>query len=158
MNQFFSEKEIKVLQSITGSTISHVLYHVWTNVSKPSEIFESLDWLELRFEDQSRIILTAGEESDGIKIAEINMVDEIERVKEQFGGQIEIRSYLMNEMEIWKPAIGNPIREVSFHQVRKEKVMNDEITLKFEGEEDHQLMISLSSEEGLLVELHEDDI
>lgn len=161
MERFFSEKEIAAISGLKDETLEYVIYHVWTNVAKQGEMYECLDWLELRFKGMSRIFLTAGEESDGIKVINFDLAEKKKEVAEQFGGQIEIRSYIMNEMELWKPAINLPIEEVKLHQI-KETVLNDEIILKFDTkdteteEDEHQILIGLAHDEGLTVELHED--
>ncbi|GAA4836017.1 hypothetical protein [Algivirga pacifica] len=159
MSNYFSEQEVSTLKSLEGTPIEHVIYHVWTNVAQKGELFESLDWLELRFPNQERIFLSGGMESDSIKLVDFDLRTEKEAIEKQFSGQVEIRSYIVNEMELWKPAVNKPIREIRLSGAGGH-FLNDEFIITVDSEEEdeefYHLMISLSSEEGLLVELHED--
>lgn len=153
---YFTEQEVHTLHKLEGLKLEHAIYHVWTNLANSKDVFQSLDWIELRFYENIAVYLTAGEESDGIKLVDFDLLEERKRVRETFGDMIEIRSYLMDHSEQWAPAIGHTVSSLELHEVRKGMFMNDELLLRFSSEEPHAVLISLAAEEGLLVELHED--
>ena len=55
---FFTAEELKNFKSLEGSALSDVYYHYWKNNTIPGESFESLDWVELVFENKYQIVFT----------------------------------------------------------------------------------------------------
>ncbi|PWJ40180.1 hypothetical protein [Sediminitomix flava] len=152
----------KALKNLKGASLEQVVYHVWTNTANKKEMFECLDWMEIRFTDKSRITLTAGEESDGIKVVSLDLVKERKEVIDKFNGQIDILSYDMNDSKLWEPIISKEILDVKFNTNRNGEAFDDELYLHFEvkneeGEtEPYIVLITLSHEEGLIAEFYEE--
>lgn len=153
--QKFQESEIKTLTGLAGAKINDVIYHVWSNIAKDNEEYQCLDWLELRFEDKTRLTFTAGEESDGIKIVIFDVVSERKKLLEQFQGKIDIKSFRVVKMDIWADVLHETIKEVKLAKIRDDFFLNDEMIIAFENEE--QLKIRISEEDGLKVEVYEDE-
>ncbi|NLR92220.1 MULTISPECIES: hypothetical protein [Flammeovirga] len=153
--QKFKPEEIKTLQSLVGVSINDVIYHIWSNMSNESEEFQCLDWLELRFDDKTRLTFTAGEESDGIKIVSFDPVTERTKLLEQFNGKIDIKSFRVIKMDVWADVLNQKIVNVKLTKIKDDFYPNDEMILVFENE--NQVKISLSHEDGLAVDVHEDE-
>ncbi|OHX65715.1 hypothetical protein [Flammeovirga pacifica] len=153
--QKFSLDEVKTLQSLAGAAINDVIYHIWSNTSNEQEEYQCLDWLELRFDDKTRLTFTAGEESDGIKIVVFDPVKERKKLLEQFDGKIDIKSFRVVKMDIWNDILNQKITNVKLTKIKDDFFPNDEMILVFANES--QIKISISYEDGLLVEEYEDE-
>ncbi|KXX67200.1 hypothetical protein [Flammeovirga sp. SJP92] len=153
--QKFQASEINTLKGLAGAKINDVIYHVWSNIAKDDEEYQCLDWLELRFEDKTRLTFTAGEESDGIKIVIFDIIEERKKLLEQFQGKIDIKSFRVIKMDLWADVLHETITEVKLSKIKEDFYLNDEMILVFENE--NQLKIRLSEEDGLKVEVFEDE-
>ncbi|MBB6460881.1 hypothetical protein [Flammeovirga kamogawensis] len=153
--QKFKQEEIQTLLSLRGAVINDVVYHVWSNNTNEQEEYQCLDWLELRFEDKSRLTFTAGEESDGIKIVIFDIIEERKKLLEQFQGKIDIKSFRVVKMDLWADVLNEKITEVKLTKIKEDFYPNDEMIIAFEN--DNQLKIGLSHEDGLSVDVFEDE-
>ena len=153
--QKFTKDEVATLQALAGVAINDVIYHIWSNTSNEQEEFQCLDWLELRFDDKTRLTFTAGEESDGIKIVSFDPVEERKKLLEQFDGKIDIKSFRVVRMEIWAEILNQKISNVKLTKIKEDFYPNDEMILVFENE--NQIKICISHEDGLVVEEFEDE-
>lgn len=153
--QKFQISEINTLKGLTGTKINDVIYHVWSNIAKDDEEYQCLDWLELRFEDKTRLTFTAGEESNGIKIVIFDVVEERKKLLKQFEGKIDIKSFRVVKMDIWADILHSTISKIKLSKIKEDFYLNDEMILVFENE--NQLKIRISEEDGLKVEVYEDE-
>jgi hypothetical protein len=153
---YFTLIDLVALNSMEGKQIEKITYHVWENRVNPdpNELFESLDWLELEFTDNSIICFTAAEESDGIKLIEFNLDEERARITALFGNKIQLVSHDMTFSETWIQATMLPITAVELMADKTQQYLNNAMMLRFS---DHQMLIGLNPHEGLLVELVEED-
>lgn len=148
---FFTTDEVYKLAALVNETLASVTYHYWVNTAQ-GQRFEVLDWITLHFESGNNLWLTAGEETDGIKLIEADFPSMQKRLEEEFKGAVTLESKDVSGHKLWKDAIGKAITPSLVHH--EERVLNDSIAFHFEGSED-SLEIFLGIE-GLEVDYFEE--
>ncbi|MCB0819787.1 MAG: hypothetical protein KDC13_04120 [Bacteroidetes bacterium] len=151
-DNFFETDELYKIAALVNETISSVVYHYWVNKSH-GQRFEVLDWITLNFNSGNHMWLTAGEESDGIKLLEADIPALKNKLESEFKGVVTLESKDVSGHKIWKPVLGKPITP-SLIQVG-DKALNDTLVLKFEGADSIEISLGI---EGLEVEFFEEDI
>jgi hypothetical protein len=150
-NDFFTVAEVYQLTELVNETLRDVIYHYWLNKAEENN-FEVLDWIELRCESGKNLMLTAGLETDGIKIVDINIQDEKKRLEEEFKGLVSIVSKSAAKHKHWADCLGKAITP-SFVK-HDGRALNDSFVLKFEDAHDIEIYLGL---EGMEVEYFEED-
>ena len=149
---FFTVAEVYQLTEMVNETLSKVTYHYWVNRAN-DQLFEVLDWITFEFSSGKSLSITAGEESDGIKLAEPNIDAERKRIEEEFKGVVTIESRDASKIKFWKDSIGKSITP-SFIK-HEGRVLNESIVLKFEEAEPVEIFLGL---EGLEVDEYDDEL
>jgi hypothetical protein len=148
---YFAPHEVQALHELQGKVLDRVVYTIWRNVAKPTESYEALEWVELNFTDGSMISLTAGEETTGLQLRELNFGLEQTRVQQQFRGQVELERVEVNGHPVWKEVIGLPITAIGLVMLDRDLYPNHLLQLELGPE-----MVEFSlGEEGMLVKRRE---
>lgn len=150
-NDFFTVAEVYQLTELVNETLRDVIYHYWVNKAEEHS-FEVLDWIELRCNSGRNVILTAGLESDGIKIADVNIQDEKARLEVEFKGLVTVVSKSAAKHKYWADCLNKSITP-SFIK-HDGRALNDSFVLKFEGAHDIEIYLGL---EGMEVDYFEED-
>ncbi|MEX1189523.1 MAG: hypothetical protein WED33_09715 [Bacteroidia bacterium] len=148
---FFTADEMYKIASLVNETISSVEYHYWVNKSHDQR-FEVLDWITIHFHSGNNLWLTAGEDSDGIKLMEADIPALDKKLHEEFKGIVTLESKDVSNHKIWKETIGKAITPSLIHH--ENRALNDTIALKFEGADDVEIYLGI---EGLEVDYYEED-
>jgi hypothetical protein len=148
---FFTADEMYKIASLVNETIASVEYHYWVNNSH-GQRFEVLDWITIHFQSGANIWLTAGENSDGIRLIEADIPALGKKLHEEFKGIVVLESKDVTSHKLWKETIGKPITPSLIHH--ENKALNDSIALKFEGADDLEIFLGI---EGLEVDYYEED-
>ncbi|HOY48699.1 MAG TPA: hypothetical protein PL185_07320 [Flavobacteriales bacterium] len=143
---FFTVAEVYQLTEMVNETLASVSYHYWVNRAQ-GQLFEVLDWITFHFDSGRSLSITAGPDSDGIKVSEPNIEAERKRLEEEFKGVVTVETRNASKIRFWKDAIGKSITP-SFIK-HEGKVLNDSVVLKFEGAEPVEIFLGL---EGLEVD------
>jgi hypothetical protein len=143
---FFTVAEVYQLTEMVNETLASVSYHYWVNRAQ-GQLFEVLDWITFHFDSGRSLSITAGPDSDGIKVSEPNIEAEGKRLEEEFKGVVTVETRNASKMHYWIDAIGKSITP-SFIK-HDGKVLNDSLVLKFEGAEPVEIFLGL---EGLEVD------
>jgi len=150
-DDLFSTDEVYQLLALVNETLSGINYHFWVNKAQ-GQNFEVLDWIELQFESGHKMFLTAGVETDGIKLGEPDFELIRSNLRDEFKGVVTLESRNVSSHKIWAENLGKPIIP---SLVKHEKGMiNDSIVLKFEEGDDVEITLGL---EGLEVDYFEGD-
>jgi hypothetical protein len=150
-NDFFTVAEVYQITELVNETLKDVVYHFWVNKAK-EHTFEVLDWIELRCSSGKNIMFTAGLESDGIKIVDVNIQDEKTKLEKEFKGLVTVVSKSAAKHKLWADCLGKTITP-SFVK-HDGRALNDSFVLKFEGAHDIEIYLGL---EGMEVEYFEED-
>ncbi|MDP5171361.1 MAG: hypothetical protein NWR72_14045 [Bacteroidia bacterium] len=147
----FTESELKDLNALEGRELSQVFYTVWNNLSAKGGDFQALDWVELFFADGHEIAFTAGEESDGLRVTELNFGLEQTRIQQQFNGQVMLQRLDVSSGAVWQAALGKKLLSVGMLEGPDGLIQNNQLQLNFSG----VVMELALNEEGMLVRRQE---
>lgn len=151
-SDLFSSEDVYKILALVNEVLSEVNYYYWVNKAQ-SEYFEVLDWIEFKFKSGNHLFLTAGLDSDGIKIAEPDFDLITTNLRDEFKGAVSIDKREATKFKIWKNNIG---KDITPSLIKHEKgILNDQIVLKFLGGDDIIIFLGI---EGLEVDyFHESD-
>lgn len=153
-NKYFSFEHLQLLNALEGKILSDVIYFVWINRIQQQSPLIFIDKLQLKFEDKSFITLSAGEESDGLRIIEnFDPAQEALRLDEQFSGKILLKPHNAKKDRFWEEVTGRPIWYVQLSK-ENDQYLSDAIVLDF-GKE--KRLIAVSPEEGIIIDFYEED-
>jgi len=143
---FYTPEELYEIYALVNETIREVHYHYWVNQAKDHR-YEVLDWIEFIFDSGKRMVLNAGVDSDGIKLHLPDIEAERAKLEDEFKGAVTIESRDVSSTKLWKAALGKAITPSLLKH--EDKVLNDNMVLKFEGAKPIEIYVGL---EGLEVE------
>ena len=143
----FSQEELARLNSLEGRVLVQTTYYIWKNLTQKGDDYQALDWVELTFADGETVAFTAGEESDGLRVTDLDYAQEQARIQVQFNGQVALERLDVSAGNIWQPAIGTRLSAVGLLEGPDIHVPNNQLQLNFEGT---QIRFELN-EEGLIV-------
>jgi hypothetical protein len=150
-DDLFSAEEVYKLLALVNETISGVHYHFWVNKSQ-GQHFEVLDWIELQFSSGNKLFLTAGIETDGIKLGAPDFDLIRANLRDEFKGVVTLESRNVSAHEIWSENLAKAITPSLFKH--EKGMLNDSIVLKFENGSDIEIRLGL---DGLEVGYFEGD-
>lgn len=155
MSAYFSYEDLMALKGIEQKTLSRVYYNNWQNKSRPGDMFEFLDKLELHFTDGSRIVLASSETDEpGISLAPGFDAEKSRLLLlHEFGGKIDYSQEDMTDNPLWSPVKNRIIRMVGLVDDGENTYRNDSVLLDFG---DGEMLEVRPGVEGLIVEPFED--
>jgi hypothetical protein len=148
---FFSTDDVYKIAALVNENLAGVVYHYWINNAN-SPAFEVLDYITLAFKSGNSITLTAGLETDGIRVDEPDFAAERAKLEADFEGKVTIESRDVSQHKFWKSAIG---QDITPSLMRFEsRVINDSLVLKFEDADAVEIFLGI---EGLEVDFFDED-
>lgn len=146
----FSADEVYKILALVNETLKGVNYYYWVNKAQ-AEPFEVLDWIELSFESGQRLFLTAGIDSDGIKLADPDFDLIKSNLRDEFKGAVTLEKRDASQHKIWQNNFGKDI--IPSLTKHEKGMLNDSIVLKFDDGDDVIIYLGL---EGLEVDYFEE--
>lgn len=144
-NGYFSVKELQAIKSAEGQKVKTVVEHYWHNL--PAD-FSFLSWVELQFENDSKLTFATDEDLSGLAIVDF-FIEVEEDQAAALGGQVLIQSDDVSETALWKSVIGSTLLEVGVVKEAENWYKSTQALLKFET---NQVIVEKSEEEeGVVV-------
>ena len=88
--------------------ITGVVHHYWYNNADEKNQYYFIEWIELFFHEDEKIIFKRNEESGLIEIVDDNIQELSNQIFENFKGKISIKSIDCSETEWWKGIVNIP--------------------------------------------------
>lgn len=149
----FTDTQLKLLSSIEGKTLKKIVCYFWVNRLNPNESVELIDNVELVFNDETSVVITCNEDSNGIDVIDdFNFEDEKNQLKQEFGDKIRIIPIDASTTKMWTDVIGETIEAVQLSK-DGEHYLNDALILSFGTE---KRTIGISPSDGLIIDYWED--
>lgn len=149
----FTDIQLKLLTSIEGKTLKKIVCYFWVNRLNPNESVELIDNVELVFNDETSVVITCNEDSNGIDVLDdFNFEDEKSQLKQEFGDKIRIIPIDASTTKMWTDVIGETIEAVQLSK-DGEQYLNDALILSFGAE---KRTIGISPTDGLIIDYWED--
>ncbi len=143
----YSKEELSLLLGMEGKSIRQVLYHQWLNTSDPAAIMHFIDYIELRFTDQTKILFHRPDEEERISpLTEVDLATLNAALLKEFNGKLKYVSKDFSDTLLWKDFIGKPISAVLLDEEEPGLYTTEALVLEA-GET--KVLIGLSMGEGL---------
>lgn len=149
----FTDPQLKLLTSIEGKTLKKIVCYFWVNRLNPNDSVELIDNVELYFTDESSLVITCNEDSNGIDVVhDFDFEQEKNHLKQEFGDKIRIIPIDASTTKMWTDVIGETIEAVQLSR-DGENYLNDALILNFGTE---KRTIGISPTDGLIIDYWED--
>lgn len=149
----FNNHQLKLLTEAEGKTLQKVIIYFWVNKLNPSENVELIDNVKLWFTDNSYLMLTCNEESNGIDVLDFFEFDEEKkRLHEEFGDKIKLIPIDASGTKMWTDVINQSLEAIELSR-DGEEYMNDALILNFGIE---KRTIGISELDGLIIDYWEE--
>jgi len=149
----FTDTQLKLLTSIEGKTLKKIVCYFWVNRLNPNESVELIDNVELYFSDDTSVVITCNEDSNGIDIIDdFNFEEEKNQLKQEFGDKIRIIPIDASTTKMWTDVVGETIEAIQLSK-DGENYLNDALILSFGIE---KRTIGISPSDGLIIDYWED--
>ncbi|MDP1725627.1 MAG: hypothetical protein Q8M15_02500 [Bacteroidota bacterium] len=143
----YTKEELQLLLGMEGKTIEKVLYHQWVNNAGIEGTMHFIDYMEMRFSDQTKILLHRPDEQERITpLIHVDIAALNADVIKEFKGKIKYVTKDFSETLLWKDLIGNPITAVLLDEDEPGAYTTEALVLEA-GEA--KVLIGLSMGEGL---------
>jgi hypothetical protein len=111
---YYNTEHLKLLKSAEGKTLSKVVYHFWVNKANPQDIFSFVEYIELFFTNNTKLILQKAEElSEMILPVEKLDIDLLNhQLQIEFKGSLQYQTRDASKTDAWKNIINNVIDDV----------------------------------------------
>ena len=144
----FQLEEIQTLRSFEYLTLSGIDYYLWVNESQTGAGHFLLA-LELRFESGPSLLLSSGEDSEGISVSSPEQLLEMASRLFQLNGKPVVQRLKRDEHPFWQPYLMKQLKAVRLSRSDEGLYLNDALLLDFGGE---SVLVSLRPEqEGLSI-------
>ena len=104
-----SRVQIAMLKEIINKKIEKVSYFYWGVIN---DLHYSLDWIELSFNDKSKICFTFGDIAENIEIIDFNLDNKNSKIKTKFDGEVIITQEEMTQNGDWNLIKGKEIKKI----------------------------------------------
>jgi hypothetical protein len=152
--QHFTDEQLKNITSAEGKVLQKVVIYFWVNRFNPEAHVDLIDNVELFFTDETSLVITCNEDSDGINILnDFNLEEEKALLKAEFGDKIKIIPIDASTTKMWTDVIGETILSIDLSK-DGDNYINDAIILNFGIKE--KRTIGISPSDGLIIDYWED--
>ena len=152
--QHFTDEQLKNITSAEGKVLQKVVIYFWVNRFNPEAHVYLIDNVELFFTDETSLVITCNEDSDGINILnDFNLAEEKAVLKAEFGDKIKIIPIDASTTKMWTDVIGETILSIDLSK-DGDNYINDAIILNFGIKE--KRTIGISPSDGLIIDYWED--
>lgn len=149
----FSDHQLQLLTSAEGKTLKKVVIYFWVNRFNPNAQIDLIDNVELLFNDDTSLVITCDDESNGISVLnDFNFEEEKENLKLEFGDKIKIIPIDASTTKMWTDVIGETIEAIKLSK-EDEQFLNDALVISFGAE---KRSIGISPSDGLIIDYWED--
>lgn len=149
----FNNHQLKLITEAEGKTLQKVIIYFWVNKLNPSENVELIDNVKLLFTDNSYLMLTCNQDSNGIDVLDFfDFEQEKIRLKEEFGEKIRIIPIDASTTKMWEDVIGQSIEAIELSK-NEEEYLDDALIISFGIE---KRTIGISPLDGLIIDYWEE--
>lgn len=143
----FRLEDLEVFQSCEHRVLADVNYYLWLNRgSADSAPMRFLYCLELVFEEIPPLLLSSGDDSEGIvALAPEALIKTAQRLQ-TLHRQVSIQRVSAGAFPLWQPAVGQPLEGIRLSRHESGLYLNDALLLDF-GE--RQIVVQVGLNDGL---------
>lgn len=111
---YYNAEHLKLLKSAEGKVLNKVLYHFWVNKANPQDIFSFVEYMELYFNDDSKLILQKAEEISEMILPLATLDIELlnHNLQVEFSGSLQYQTRDASNSKAWQNLINDTIDDV----------------------------------------------
>jgi hypothetical protein len=146
---FFQLEEVSTFQEMQGEQLAEVTYYFWSHGEKQEQRF--LLYIELLFASDNALILTSGEDSDGLKVNDaMSLIQHARTLMERNQGRPAVSQLPASASALWQPLLGKTLAHIRLSKETESGLYyNDALVLDFADATG--IMISLNERGGISV-------
>ncbi len=138
----FRQTEVEAFQLFENQQLGTVHYYLWRQNAKSAFLYA----IEFYFENGETLLLSSGENSDGIRmITPADLVATASKLQ-ALHGEAMIQRLVANVQPLWRDIIGASLQEIQLTRNESGLYSNDAILFDFGAT---QIMLELSEKHGL---------
>ncbi|MBS1651678.1 MAG: hypothetical protein JSU07_06670 [Bacteroidetes bacterium] len=153
-NIYFTNESLIQFKNIEGQKLTKVMCHLWVNQIKPNEPFELIDNITFVF-DTNSLSININDDGTALDTLHYNYNDVKKALTAEFGEKVKIFEVDASNTRMWKDLIGKNLVNIKLTK-ENDYYLADALVLNF-GQEDKR-EISLSPNDGLLIDFYEDHV
>ena len=142
----FQLEELQALQAFEAAELIDVNYYLWLNNTNPDGPYRFLYSLELIFDRQGALILSAGEQTKALGLISAETLIKTARDLQTLHRNMSIQRVHAGSFPLWEPAIGKTLHAVRLARNASDEYLNDSMVLDFGTQ---QVLIQLAEKDGL---------
>lgn len=144
----FQQAEVEAFQGFEGQTLRTVNYYLW-RISPQSAFLYAL---ELYFDNTETLLLSSGDNSEGIQlISAETLVGTAQKLK-ALHGEALIQRIVADIQPLWRDVVGKSLQEILLARHESGLYRNDALLFDF-GEQ--QILLELGEKNGLILGPHD---
>ncbi len=145
----FRLDELEAFQACEHQILADINYYLWLNRADPSAApMRFLYCVELIFEGPASLLLSSGEDSEGIvQLAPEALIKTAQRLQ-TLHRQVSVQRVSAGAFPLWQPVVGQPLEAIRLSRHESGLYLNDALLLDF-GE--RQVVVQVGLKDGLEV-------
>jgi hypothetical protein len=111
---YYNTEHLQLLKSAEGKTLDKVEYHFWVNKANPQDIFSFVEYIELFFKDNSKLVLQKAEEISEmiLPVEKLDIALLNHQLQIEFKGSLQYQTRDASKTDAWKNLINHVIDDV----------------------------------------------
>jgi hypothetical protein len=111
---YYNSEHLQLLKSAEGKTLEKVLYHFWVNKANPKDIFSFVEYIELLFTDNTKLIIQKAEEISEmiLPLATLDIAFLNHQLQVEFKGSLQYQTRDASNTIAWKNLLNHVIDDV----------------------------------------------
>lgn len=140
----FQQSEVEAFQTFEGQTLRTVNYYLWRVNPKSAFLYA----LELYFDNNETLLLSSGENSEGIQLVSAEMLVGTAQKLKTLHGEALIQRIVADIQPLWREVVGKSLQEIRLARHESGLYRNDALLFDF-GEQ--QILLELGEKNGLIL-------
>ena len=111
---YYNTEHLQLLKSAEGKTLEKVVYHFWVNKANPQDIFSFVEYIELFFTNNTKLILQKAEEISEmiLPLSTLDIALLNHQLQVEFNGSLQYQTRDASNTDAWKHLINHLIDDV----------------------------------------------
>jgi hypothetical protein len=128
----FSQAEITALTAFEGQILTGVNYYLWLDLEAGNGAYRFLYALELLFASGETLLLSAGEDTEAIRVISAETLIQTAKKLHELHGQPTIQRLIRDGQGVWAAATGQTLRSIQLARSEEGLFLNDALMLSFD--------------------------
>ena len=129
----FRQEEVEAFQSFENQCLTGINYYLWLSLTESTPTVRFLFALELIFDSETSLLISAGEDSEAIRVIPASALLETATRLKQLHGQPIIQRLARDGQSIWADVVGKKLDGIQLARHENGLYLNDAMVLHFDS-------------------------